>query len=154
MARQYQPMADDKIYLYHRLQLAAAHMRAHADRMGMQAAGVSAAQAGALLVVAAKPGATQRAVAQALGQGESAFNTMATRLVAAGLVQRRDDPQDPRAWALHLTPKGEVALAHIQTGLQAMNQRIAQALSAQEQVLLTRALARLATLDLDLPASP
>jgi MarR family transcriptional regulator, organic hydroperoxide resistance regulator len=141
------PMAD-KIFLYHQLQLAAAVLRTQADRMGMAAAGVSAAQAGALLVIAAKPGATQRAVAQALGQGESAFNTMATRLVAAGLVQRADDPQDPRAWALHITPKGQDALGKIQEGLLAINQRISQVLSAQEQARMAQALSHLAAIDM------
>ena len=137
----------DKIFLYHQLQLAAARLRTQADRMGMAAAGVSAAQAGALLVVAAKPGATQRAVAQALGQGESAFNTMATRLVAAGLVRRSDDPQDPRAWALHITPKGQEALGKIQEGLAVVNEHINQALSPQEQASMALALSRLAALD-------
>ena len=140
-------MADNS-YLYHQLQLAAARLRTQADRMGMAAAGVSAAQAGALLVVAAKPGASQRAVAQALGQGESAFNTMATRLVAAGLVRRSDDPQDPRAWALHITPKGQEALGKIQEGLQAMNGRISEVLSPQDQAALTEALSHLAGIEM------
>ena len=140
-------MADNS-YLYHQLQLAAARLRTQADRMGMAAAGVSAAQAGALLVVAAKPGASQRAVAQALGQGESAFNTMATRLVAAGLVRRNDDPQDPRAWALHITPKGQEALGKIQEGLQAMNGRISEVLSPQDQAALTEALSHLAGIEM------
>ncbi len=138
----------DRIFLYHKLQLAAARLRTQADRMGMAAAGVSAAQAGALLVVAAKPGATQRAVALALGQGESAFNTMATRLVAADLMRRSDDPQDPRAWALHITPKGQEALGKIQEGLAVINERINQALSSQEQASMALALSRLAALDM------
>lgn len=133
----------EKIYLYHPLQLAAARLRAQADAMGIAAAGVSGAQAGALLAIAARPGATQRAVAQALGQGESAFTTMVARLVAAELVRRQRDAQDPRAWALNLTPQGEVALVKIKKSLQTLNQLIAQALSPQEQAVLTQSLARL-----------
>jgi DNA-binding MarR family transcriptional regulator len=134
----------EKIYLYHQLQLAAARLRTQADRMGAAAAGVSGAQAGALLAIAAKPGATQRAVAQALGQGESAFTTMVARLVAAELVCRQRDSLDPRAWALTLTPKGEEALAKIKNGLQNMNGLIDQVLSPQEKDDLTRSLSRLA----------
>jgi MarR family transcriptional regulator, organic hydroperoxide resistance regulator len=137
----------EKLYLYHQLQLAAASLRAQADRAAMATAGVTGAQAGALLAIAAKPGATQRAVALALGQGESGFTTMVARLVSAELVCRQRDPQDPRAWALTLTPKGEQALEKIQESLQAMNQRIAQALSPQKQASLTQALSRLAKLE-------
>jgi DNA-binding MarR family transcriptional regulator len=135
---------SEKIYLYHQLQLAAAHLRALADRMGAEAAGVSGAQAGALLAIAAKPGATQRAVAQALGQGEAAFTTMVARLVAAELVCRQHGSLDTRAWALTLTPKGEEALLKIKNGLQSMNRLIDQELSPQEKEELTRSLSRLA----------
>ena len=136
----------DKLYLYHQLQLAAANLRAQADRAAIAASGVSGAQAGALLAIAAKPGSTQRAVAMALGQGESAFTTMVARLVSAEMVCRQHDPQAPRAWALTLTPKGEEALDKVKEGLLAMNQLIAQALSPKEQAVLTEALSRLASL--------
>ncbi len=138
---------DEKKYLYHQLQLAAARLRTQADRMGIAAAGVSAAQAGALMAIASHPGATQRAIAQALGQGESAFATMVQRLLAADLVRREDGLQDPRAWSLSLSQRGQAALTNLQQGLHAMNARIDQVLSAAEQASLTEALSRLVNID-------
>lgn len=135
-----------KLYLYHQLQLAAENLRVRADRGAIAAAGVTGAQAGALLAIAAKPGSTQRVVASALGQGESAFATMVARLESAELVCRQRDPQDPRAWALTLTPKGDEALKRIKENLLEMNRLIAQALSPQEQAVLVVALSRLASL--------
>ncbi|MDD2926481.1 MarR family winged helix-turn-helix transcriptional regulator [Rhodoferax sp.] len=133
----------EKIYLYHQLQLAAARLRSQADRLGAAAAGVSGAQAGVLLAVAAKPGASQRAVAQALGQSESGFTTMVSRLVAAELVLRTHDSVDPRAWALTLTPKGEDALVKVKEGLKELNRLIDRALSAQEKENLSKLLSRI-----------
>ncbi len=135
-----------KLFIYHQLQLAAANLRAHADRSAIASAGVTGAQAGVLLAISAKPGSTQRAVARTLGQGESAFTTMVARLISAELVCRQRDQQDPRAWALTLTQKGEEALETIRKDLMEMNQMIAQVLSPQEQADLAQVLSRLAVL--------
>lgn len=53
--------------LYHMLQLAPQRMRKHADEAGIAIAGVSAAQGGAMFVIEAHPGISQRDLARALG---------------------------------------------------------------------------------------
>lgn len=52
-------------------------------------------------------GSTQVTLADMLDVEPITLGRMVDRLQEAGLVERRADPADRRAWRLHLTPKGE-----------------------------------------------
>lgn len=120
------PAPDQRVL--HLLQLAAHQVRTQADRRGIAVAGVTMAQAGALFVIHGNPGATQREIAQALRQRESAVTGMISRLLQARLVERKASADDERAWALFLTPKGVKALAELRKVLNEVNTRLTQTL--------------------------
>lgn len=124
-------MSAGNEHVLHLLQLAAHRLRTYSDRRGIEVAGVTSAQAGALFVIADNPGAAQREIAQALKQQESAVNSMVARLLEAGLVERNNNPSDKRAWALYLTPKGKKSLKAIQSVLNEINERIDDALGEE-----------------------
>ncbi|UUU38240.1 MarR family winged helix-turn-helix transcriptional regulator [Streptomyces sp. NBC_00162] len=70
--------------------------------------GTTLAQWDALRAISGAPGAPARALAAATFQSEQAFGTLAARLVAQGLVERR--PGHGRRIEHHLTPAGERVL--------------------------------------------
>lgn len=114
--------------LYFRLQRTASRLRAVADVRCREAAGVSAAQAGALLVIASEEGSSQRRIAELLEQRETAVTTMIDRLEERGLVERRLSGTDGRAWAVHLTDAGRRAVSAIHTELRELNRSLDEAL--------------------------
>jgi len=122
-----------KLRLYHKLQIAAHRLQAEADRAVQEAAGISTAQSAVLALVArARGGTTQRAVATQLGVNESAVTAMTVRLMGQGLLQRRRDPDDARAWRLTLTAEGEAAMKRIARPFAAINARIEKGHGAAE----------------------
>lgn len=133
-------MADPD-QLYFRLNLAAHRLRVLADQHLLDAAGITAAQAGVLLIVAdaAEP-VRQRDLARLLRQRESAVTTMVERLVQAGFVARERPPGDARAWLIVLTPAGEQALAAVRAATGALNARAFAGLAETERAALATAL--------------
>lgn len=123
-------IADERIY--HLLQLAAHRMRVYADEQCLAAAGITTAQAAALRIISGKPGITQRGVALALKQRESAMTAMVKRLCDAQLLERQERENDSRAWALFLTEKGEGALANIRAPLDQINARLSIAIGSRD----------------------
>ncbi|MGW2661819.1 MarR family winged helix-turn-helix transcriptional regulator [Nocardia tengchongensis] len=71
--------------------------------------GATLAQWDALCAMDRNPGATARALAEETFQSEQAFGTLATRMVARGLIERT--PGRGRAIEHHLTEAGAQALA-------------------------------------------
>jgi MarR family transcriptional regulator, organic hydroperoxide resistance regulator len=118
--------------LYFHLQIAAARLRAEADRRCIDRAGVTTAQAAALAVVHDQPGVSQRGLAHALHQAEPSITTLVRRLTTAGLVDRRVAPSDGRARALVLTEKGAAALTSAESAFAEINERIDALLTAEE----------------------
>ena len=123
-------ISDERIY--HLLQLAAHRMRVYADERCLAAAGITTAQAAALHIISGKPGITQRGVALALKQRESAMTAMIRRLCEAKLLERQDSENDSRAWALFLTQKGDAALADIRGPLDQINERLSAAIGKRD----------------------
>lgn len=80
--------------------------------------GISQASAWALVIIGRQgDGARQGVVADLLGvEGPSLIRTL-DQLVGAGLVERRDDPNDRRARTLHLTPAGLSIQEKVETTL-------------------------------------
>ncbi|MCX5257167.1 MarR family winged helix-turn-helix transcriptional regulator [Streptomyces canus] len=75
----------------------------------LQAIGTTLAQWDALRAINRSPGASARELAAATFQTEQAFGTLAGRLTAQGLVERR--PGHGRRIEHHLTPTGRQILA-------------------------------------------
>ncbi|MFG1958877.1 MarR family winged helix-turn-helix transcriptional regulator [Nonomuraea sp. NPDC049028] len=74
----------------------------------LAAIGTTLAQWDALRAISRSPGAPARALASATFQSEQAFGTLAGRLTAQGLIERR--PGHGRRIEHHLTPAGEQML--------------------------------------------
>jgi DNA-binding MarR family transcriptional regulator len=74
----------------------------------LAAAGTTAAQWDALRAIGRFPGSSARSLAAETFQSEQAFGTLAGRLVAQGLIDRR--PGSGRGIEHHLTPAGEKVL--------------------------------------------
>jgi MarR family transcriptional regulator, organic hydroperoxide resistance regulator len=107
--------------LYHRLQLAAHHLRKTADRALGEAVGLTVAQTSVLSVLAREGKTSQRAVARELGLNESAVTPMVARLLRLGLVIRMHDEVDARAWSLELSEKGRDLLRHTKSAFARVN---------------------------------
>ncbi|MCD0484218.1 MarR family winged helix-turn-helix transcriptional regulator [Streptacidiphilus sp. ASG 303] len=75
----------------------------------LSAVGTTLAQWDALRAISRSPGASARELAAATFQTEQAFGTLAGRLTAQSLVERR--PGHGRRIEHHLTPAGEQLLA-------------------------------------------
>lgn len=121
--------------LYHLLQTAAHRLKVLADRDSQAAAGVTAAQAAVMFVIAREGATTQRQVAAQLKLNESAVTGMVGRLMEAGYVRRSPSPTDGRAWQVSLAPAGETALEQFRVNLDALNRRITAALGGEAEVV-------------------
>lgn len=60
------------------------------------------------------------------------LSRMVDRLAEAGLVERRADPADRRAWRLHLTPRATAMLSRKQTVVQSLNDEATEGLTSAE----------------------
>jgi len=136
--------------LYHLLQTAAHRLKTRADRDSQGSAGITAAQAAVMFVIAREGGTTQRRVAGQLKLNESAVTGMVGRLMEAGFVSRAPSPTDGRAWTVGLTPSGEVALERFRGNLEILNAELTAALGGEAEV--ARFAAGLRAV-LDIPAS-
>ncbi|GAA3713345.1 MarR family winged helix-turn-helix transcriptional regulator [Streptomyces tremellae] len=104
--------------------------------------GTTLAQWDALRAVGRSPGASGRALAAATFQSEQAFGTLAGRLTARGLIERRAGRG--RALGHHLTPAGSRVLA---AGHRVADEVLAECfapLTAAERTTLLALLGRLA----------
>ncbi len=141
-------MSAHKSRVFHALQLASHKLHKIADReLGADSA-LTVAQAAALSVLrkevdAGGKGATQKQVALALGQNESAVTAMVSRLVTMGYITRSRSLHDARTWELVLTSEGRTALDATRGPFTKVNKLIDSTLSREEVRLLADMLARL-----------
>lgn len=63
-----------------------------------------------IAAVARNPGATQRQIAEALEVREITAGRLIDRLCAEGALQRRENPEDRRAYCVYLTPASQPLL--------------------------------------------
>jgi DNA-binding MarR family transcriptional regulator len=94
--------------------------------------GVSPALFSALMLVRSNPGIQQSRLGEALGVARSGAMTMTDRLERLGLVERRADPNDRRAYGLFLTTDGDRRMAELVARVQQHDMLINQALSPDE----------------------
>jgi DNA-binding MarR family transcriptional regulator len=78
-------------------------------------------------------GSTQVALAEMMDVEPITLGRMIDRLQDAGLVERRADPADRRAWRIHLTPKGEANLVELKPTALALYDDAVSGLSAEQQ---------------------
>jgi DNA-binding MarR family transcriptional regulator len=63
---------------------------------------------------------------------------LADRMVEAGLITKRADPDDGRAWRLWLTPAGRKALARTKAGVAEVNARLTEGFTDAEIEIVSR----------------
>jgi DNA-binding MarR family transcriptional regulator len=110
----------------------------------LQELGLVPAHAGALRAIAANAGINQQSLASLLGLVPSRLVTLLDELEERGLVERRDQPDDRRVYAIHLTEKGRRAMADVGRVAHAHDDTICAPLSDKERELLRSLLVRIA----------
>jgi len=84
------------------------------------------------MLVRSNPGIQQSRLGEALGVARSGAMTMTDRLERLGLVERRADPHDRRAYGLFLTHDGERRMAEFVARVQQHDMLINKVLSPDE----------------------
>jgi len=112
--------------------LARHRLFASLDRALTDAAGVTAAQSGALYYLLDNDGCLLGALSQALKLDKSAITGLVDRLEKKGLVQRRTTPTDRRAINIYLTRKGRAAAEKCLHVTREYNSAIKDGLSHEE----------------------
>jgi DNA-binding MarR family transcriptional regulator len=115
--------------------------------LAMQAprGGVTAAQSGLLFVLGRRDGVLIGEAGAALDLGMPGISGLADRMIEAGLIEKRADPNDGRAWRLWLTASGRKALARSRAGVAELNARLAQGFTESEIEIVARWLASFQT---------
>jgi MarR family transcriptional regulator, lower aerobic nicotinate degradation pathway regulator len=100
---------------------------------------------GALNVLDRQDFVTQHALCQSVGMDPSTMVSTIDDLEAKGLVERRRNPQDRRAHAVHITDKGRRTLAEARKLARGAQEELLAPLSKQEREQLHALLLRMAT---------
>lgn len=95
--------------------------------------GVTGPQARLLLILSRRPGENQGFYAEQLEVEPITLCRMVDRLEESGMVERRRDPRDRRAWQLHLTPKSEKIVAKLQLSVDSLVDDMLSGLTLQER---------------------
>ena len=93
---------------------------------------VTAAQSGLLFVLGRRDGVLMGEAGAALDLGMPGVSGLVERAVEAGLVEKRADPDDGRAWRLWLTAAGRRALARAKAGAAELNARLSEGFTDAE----------------------
>jgi DNA-binding MarR family transcriptional regulator len=93
---------------------------------------VTAAQSGLLFVLGRRDGVLMGEAGAALDLGMPGISGLVERSVEAGLIEKRGDPDDGRAWRLWLTAAGRRALARAKAGAAELNARLTEGFSEAE----------------------
>jgi DNA-binding MarR family transcriptional regulator len=124
-----------------------AQVGAHAaERFGerLAALNLSRPHAGILRAIAASSGLSQQALASTLSILPSRLVVLVDELEERGLIERRDDARDRRAYALHLTENGAHMMASIGQIARAHEDSLCAALNDKERSQLADLLTRIA----------
>jgi DNA-binding MarR family transcriptional regulator len=89
-----------------------------------KAGGVTTAQGGLLFVLGNRDGVLMSEAGAALDLGMPGISGLAERMVEAGLIEKRADPDDGRASRLWLTAAGRKALARTRAGVANLNRQL------------------------------
>ena len=116
--------------------------------------GVTRAQWRVLAWLGREPGLRQVELADHIDVEPITLCRIVDRLEEAGLVERRRDPEDRRAWRLHLTVKGEPLVDELKILAAGMAQEAFAGVSPQTIEHLREALAQVRSNLTDIEASP
>jgi DNA-binding MarR family transcriptional regulator len=100
--------------------------------------GVTAAQSGLLFVLGRRDGMLMGEAGAALDLGMPGISGLSDRMMEAGLIEKRADPNDGRAWRLWLTASGRKALARSRAGVAELNARLTEGFSDAEIEIVAR----------------
>jgi DNA-binding MarR family transcriptional regulator len=100
--------------------------------------------AGILRILGSTPAITQQTLANTLGMVPSRLVTLIDNLESRELIERRDNPDDRRSYALHMTDKGRLTLESIGRAAREHQQALLTALTEDEQRQLAGLLQRIA----------
>jgi len=100
--------------------------------------GVTGPQARLLLTLSRRPGENQGFYAERLEVEPITLCRMVDRLEEAGMIERRRDPTDRRAWHLHLTPKSRQVLELLQESVDSLVKDMLGGLTSAEQTEFAR----------------
>jgi len=114
----------------------------HRFDLRARALGVTRPQWRTLLSIARNEGTTQSEIAEMIEVERITLCRMVDRLSAAGLVERRADPQDRRVWRLHLMPKARSIVSKLNAIGAEIEEEILAALSPAELTILREMLIR------------
>jgi DNA-binding MarR family transcriptional regulator len=103
-----------------------------------QRGGVTAAQSGLLFVLGRRNGALMGEAGSALDLGMPGISGLAERMVEAGLIEKRADPDDGRAWRLWLTTAGQKALVRSKANVAELNARLTEGFTDEEIDIVAR----------------
>ncbi|MEW6643246.1 MAG: MarR family winged helix-turn-helix transcriptional regulator [Pseudomonadota bacterium] len=105
--------------------------------------GLTSAQSGVLFYLGRNDGALIGDIAAALDLVPSAMSGLADRMERAGLVERRPDSADGRAWRVHLTAAGQTMRKRALARTQTLNAKLMEGFSEKEIDVVARWLASL-----------
>lgn len=110
-----------------------AQLRVWDDFYGrMGETGISPSLFSALILVERNPGLQQSRLGEALGVARSGAMTLVDRLERLGLVERRADPDDRRAYGLFLSQDGQRRMAEITGRVAEHDRHVTGALTPDE----------------------
>ena len=92
----------------------------------------TAAQSGLLFVLGRRDGVLMGEAGAALDLGMPGVSGLVERAVEAGLIEKRADPDDGRAWRLWLTAAGRRALTRAKASAAELNARLTEGFSEAE----------------------
>lgn len=104
--------------------------------------GVTRPQWRVLTLLSRREAMNQGMLAELLEVEPITLSRMIDRLQEAGLVERRPDPNDRRAWRLFLTPKAQPILAQLKSRAEELVHDALDGLAASEQAQLSELLTR------------
>jgi MarR family transcriptional regulator, transcriptional regulator for hemolysin len=107
-----EPVTETKRSIAVRISVLARMLRSNFDRQ-VADLNVTRSQWQMIAVVAARPGATQRSIAEILEMSEASAGRLIDRLCAEGLLTRRERDDDRRARAIYLTEAAEPLLGKL-----------------------------------------
>ena len=99
---------------------------------------VTPAQAGLLFILGKQDGILMGEAGAALDLGPAGISGLVDRTAAAGLVERRADSEDGRAWRVWVTSKGRTALAQAKAGAAEVNAALTEGFTSAEIDIVAR----------------
>ena len=117
--------------------------RQNIDKM-VQPYGISAGQSALFMLLSQQDGQNQMQLSRKLGIKPSSLTTMLNRLEKNGLLERRRNSSDHRAYNVFLTPKGWRASKKLSAIVNFVNERSVAGFRQEEKLLLLRLLEQMA----------